>query len=273
MYHVGYDTKGSSTVCKVNTETGSNVYDSAQIIKVVANGWAMTPTDISIFDIDSDIDVTVGQEWRDSAAVFGFRDGNLVVPNVQLSSDTLLVSEDYTVPSSVFSDIDIISGNAIVTGTKFAPNPDALVNCPTNNFASNEAGRCRSSNLFPTSVDTLVFLYAATRTSESDFVAAVIFSQVGIPGGCLCAKKSRQKVLVPKNDGSGLCEEQTSSGDSYVCDVAGTEWCESMEVVGYKRDAPCTPNGCPCSATNSSKSIRITSYSPTSTDSEREDLF
>ena len=265
--YVGYDHGGTLSNCLVEQSGGNKIYNSIQVIKVTTSGWAMTPQEINLLDIDSQVDVKAGEEWRDSAAVFGLRSGNVVTPTVQLSSNTLLQVSEYTFPASVFSAIEVSHGDAIIQGAEFAPpDPDTQVNCPLD-LTSSAARQCQTKNMFQSPVDTLIFVYGATQTSSSDSVAAIVFSEILTPGGCFCGPKpgARDPVMVPVSitDGQGICEEQTSLGEAYACDISGSEWCEVVEVVGYTKDGPCEgidQTVCPCTETTASKTLRIMTF-------------
>lgn len=241
-----------------------NLFDSAQVITVKANGWEMTPSNINLDDIDSQTDVRPGAEWREAAAIFGMRNDEVVLPDVGISSDSLLKVEDYTFPKSAFDEIDIFSpDNVMIKGSRYAPaSDDLLYNCPDDPRLPN-AGKCRSVNKFSTPVDTLVFVYGVSKKSPSDPHAVAFMSEIHLPIGCLCSKKGKAKVMVPIPGSNGMCSKRESVGEAFICDFMGRFWCETEDTTGYQQSGPCTESRCPCTAFSSKNTFMLTSYNPT----------
>lgn len=245
------------------------MYDSAQVIVIEANGWEMTPNQIYLDDIDSQIGVPAARAWRESAAVFGLRGNQVVLPTVGLPGATLLKVEPYTFPASSFAQIGMSGRPDVrILGARYAPqapnNPNMLFNCPDDPRTAN-AQRCRSDNLFTSPVDTLIFVYGAANKSPNDPNAVSFMSEIHLPGGCQCSEKPRVNALVPIPGSSGFCYKRKSSGKSYLCDFVGRFWCETVEVVGYTQDGmgPCGESGCPCRPFTAKNTYMLRPYTPT----------
>ena len=264
--HVGFHSHPyNGPNCLVKDLGRSNVYDSIQAIVVEANGWEMTPNQIYLDDIDSQIGTRPGRAWRESASVFGFRGNQLVLPTVTLPAGSLLRAEFYTFPASTFAQIGMGGKPTVrVPGARFAPaNPNQLFNCP-DDPRKPAATKCRSDNSFSTPVDTLVFAYGAATKSPNDPHAVGFLSEIHIPGGCQCSEKPRVNALVPRPGAPGYCDRRKSSGKSYICDFTGRFWCETVEVVGYTNNGmpPCTESICPCRPFTASNTYMLRPYTP-----------
>ena len=167
---IGFEAEADNGECLVKSVGLDNIYDSAQVIVVRANGWEMTPKRINIDDIDSSDRLPPTSAWRESGAVFGFRGDQLVVPKVTIPDDSFLRVEEFTFPESSFDQIGMSRREeAKIMGVRFAPSDERLLyNCPDDPRVP-EAALCRSENVFDSSVDTLVFVYGVGKFLTDDY--------------------------------------------------------------------------------------------------------
>ena len=97
-----------------------------------------------------------------------------------------------------------------------------------------------------------------------DKTAMAFVSEILVPGGCQCAKRARNEVLVPIVGSSGMCNKRKATGSSYVCDFMGDYWCETVDAIGYTPDGPCTDDGCPCRPFQATNSYVLRPFRPIS---------
>lgn len=155
---ISQDSPRHSKSCLLQRDWNNDlVYSSMQALVLRTNGFLLDLSSLSLADIDA-------QTSQESAVVFAFASGELVVPEVRLSNDTLLTATEYVVSPQAVAGIGFPRKHIRVTGAQFGgPKP---VDCRFQVERKKGFGRCELRAEFDDAVDTIVILQGVVQKSH-----------------------------------------------------------------------------------------------------------
>lgn len=223
--------------CLIKRIGGDSVYDSMQAVVIRTNGWTMLPHSIDLDDMDAQAGVPSTDGWKESMAIFGVQDGNLISPNIKFYEDTLLASKQYKVPASAMKEMELTLGDSYVPGGEYSA--AEMFNCPFGRDNKHSA-KCRMTASFQEPIDTLVLLYAITQKSKNDPNAAVFFSEIILQCGCRCRQTNAgtRKITAAIPGTPNECVQTETTAFKTECDVLGDKWCSKDYMASFRTTGP-----------------------------------
>lgn len=261
---IGHSSNTSTDDCVVQSREGKTVYTSFQAVEVSVNGWKFSP-EFDIDDIDSQVNVTEEDAWKESVAVLGIDESNIVTPTIKLHENTVLRTIDITVPKEAGDTMGLDVGEVVSTGVEYAA--AKLFNCPFGRD-NEESKKCRVSVRFTAPVDKVIIMYALSQKSKNDPKAAAFFSEFLMGCGCRCSKvdAGRRMITVKAPGTSNQCMYRETSGRRTLCDLEGSLWCDRIEATEFIGSSTATLSlddaTIPCSAHPGERCDVVSSFSP-----------
>lgn len=261
---IGHSSNTSTNDCVVENSDGKMIFRSFQAVEVSVNGWKFSP-EFDIDDVDAQINATEEDAWKESVAVLGMDDDNIVTPTIKLHNSTILKTTDVMVPKAATDAMGLTVGEVVVTGVEYAATE--LVNCPFGR--DNELSKkCRVSVRFTAPVDKVIIMYALSQKSKNDPKAAAFLSEFLMGCGCRCSKveAGRRMITVKVPGTSNQCIYKETSGRRTLCDMEGSLWCDRVEATEYVGASTATLSlddaTIPCSGHPGERAEVISSFSP-----------
>lgn len=137
-------------------------FESHAAVVFQSTGFNFQPTELKIWDIDNlyvrdpnnALEIIVGEVASETVAVFGARDGNVILPSTSLEPTTLLETLTYTVPADSMVEMGFSFPAVVAPGaTQQAGNP--YFDCDH----LNDRVTCAVTFSFSEPIDTLVIVY------------------------------------------------------------------------------------------------------------------
>lgn len=162
---VGQESPINSQACLIKKNSaGDSVYDSMQAVVVRANGWKFDISSLDLDDIDAQTRVPPHRAWKESMAIFGMADGELVVPTTSFYDETLLAAKQYVVPDSAMKEMGFADEAVRIPGAEYAA--DFVHNCAFGR-QNPDSKRCRMTASFDQAIDALaICTYSARPTAK-----------------------------------------------------------------------------------------------------------
>lgn len=261
---IGHSSNISSDDCVVERRDEKTIFKSFQAVEVSVNGWKFSP-EFDIDDVDSQVNVTEEDAWKESVAVLGVDETNIVTPTIKLHDNTVLRTTDIIIPKDATDEMGLNVGEVLSTGVEYASTK--LFNCPFGRD-NEESKKCRVSVQFTAPVDKVIIMYALSQKSKNDPKAAAFFSEFLMGCGCRCSKvdAGRRMITVKAPGTSNQCTYKETSGRRTLCDLEGSLWCDRIEATEYVGVGTATlsldDTTIPCSAHPGERSEVVCSFTP-----------
>lgn len=222
------------TSCEVEVRGSEYIINSFQAVVIESNGWPLDDLAFTVADIDG------VRQARESTAVFGLRNGGLVLPNMELTQNSSLLQQNFTMPEAANSLLDLPLGTVTIPGVLIRePN---LFQCP---FTGPRAVTCAVSVSFPVPVDSFVVIYMLEDSGTLAGRSLALLSPFSTSCGCRCRENNpgTRDITVPVLGQSGECTKKETSGPKIECDVLGGRWCLKEPQSKFILNGNTLPNG------------------------------
>jgi len=235
----------------VNRSSTSDVqtYVGVKVLRVVANGFKFLPR-FTFSDVDTNSsNVYDGPfQWRDSVSSIGLADGSIVRPTLSLEPQTELAIVDSMVDKTALTQSgwpNFGAGDLPLESASYA-SWDVF-----EDIVGVDSYRGRAHVTYQQPIDDLLAFYALTHRSNvtRTYGTLVYLDGLIFPPSCQCsagAPETRQ-IAVPTLT-AGECMMTTRTFTPHVCDLLGTKWCRTIDVLAWRATGPDSGGTVPCAS-------------------------